>query len=380
MWRMAYDAVHHGLLPVTASTASLGFANAPGPIYFLIIPAAITSNPIAGVILTSLFATAAVVITYIFTTRYYGRITGTLVSLLYATATTPLWYARFLWQPNLMSPFVILFMFALFRGVVERRKGWLFPALLLQGILFQTHGTTLTLLVPLALAILFAPDTIRRRDIVYAIIGLVIIFFPFFLWHIETQLSDLHIILAQTKQKAITDDAVYQLYRYMLSPHDQSSPLLAANSYVRALLPYTAKFYHLVFFLVVGGLALVVSIAIYQWVKKIRTWEPTDLAEKESQGVWRRITPTPAGAGLLLLCAWQLAPILAMIRHSSLLFPHYLLVIMPGPFILAGYFISKLGAIRTSYLPLRAFLLCGLYGMASLVVIAQFAGSVAPDS
>lgn len=91
-----------------------------------------------------------------------------------------------------------------------------------------------------------------------------------------------------------------------------------------------------------------------------------------------RITPTPKGAGLLLLCAWQLAPILAMIRHSSLLFPHYLLVVMPGPFILAGYFLSKLCTrIRASYLPLRPALLYGLYGLASLIVIAQLAGSVA---
>ena len=30
IFRLAYDAVHHGLLPVTNGTASLGYANPPG--------------------------------------------------------------------------------------------------------------------------------------------------------------------------------------------------------------------------------------------------------------------------------------------------------------------------------------------------------------
>jgi hypothetical protein len=378
MWRMAYDAVHHGLLPVTASTASLGFANAPGSIYFLMIPAALTSNPIAGVMLTNLFATVAVIITYIFTTRYYGRIAGTFASLFYATATAPLLYARFLWQPNLMSPFVILFMFALFRGVVERRKGWLFPALLLLGILYQSHGMTLILLVPLFLAITFAPETIRWRDIIYSIIGLTVVFFPFILWHIETHFSDLHIILAQTKQKAVADDSIYQLYRFMLSPYDHNHPPTAVGSYVKALIPYISKLYHVVFFLVVCGLILAVGVAIYQWVKKIRVGRKIVLADNRVQGVWGRIMPTPAAGGLLLLCVWQLAPILALIRHSSPIFPHYLLVAMPGPFILAGYLISKLSAWRhVFHWGFRILLLSGLYAMATLVVIAQLAGSIA---
>lgn len=374
MWRMAYDAVHHGLLPITASTSSLGFANAPGPVYFLMMPAAITDNPIAGVIFTSLLTLVAVIITYIFTTRYYGRVAGTLAALLYGTATMPLFYSRFMWQPNLMPLFVILFIFVLFRGVVEHHNGWLFPALLLLGILYQTHGTTMTLLAPLGLAVLFAPETICKRDIVYAMIAVAVIFFPFLLWQIATHFSDLSIILAQAAQKTVTNDDAYLLYRYLLSPYDPNNPPTNPKSYIKALIPVISKLHKIVFFLVVCGLMLAVALATYQWIKKIPVWSKANGV----RGIQRWITPTPKGAGLLLLCIWQIVPVLVLTRHSAELFPHYLLVVMPGPFILAGYFIARLGAwIHRPYSPLRTLLCLGLYGMALIVVLAQLAGSVA---
>src|SRR5712692_12079147 len=33
LYRMAYDAVHHGLVPTTSNTASIGIAHPPGVIY-----------------------------------------------------------------------------------------------------------------------------------------------------------------------------------------------------------------------------------------------------------------------------------------------------------------------------------------------------------
>ena len=109
--------------------------NPPAVIYLLMIPAAISSNPLWGAIFVGLLNVIAVLLTYIFVRRYYGRIASIIASLLYATASGPLHYSRFIWQQNMIAPFVVLFIFALFWGVVDRRKGWLFPALVLLGIL-----------------------------------------------------------------------------------------------------------------------------------------------------------------------------------------------------------------------------------------------------
>lgn len=341
MYRMAYDAVHHGLLPVTNSTASLGFANAPGLIYFLMLPAAFSANPLFGVLLTSLLATAAVAITYIFTNRYYGRVAALVATLLYAAAATPLFYSRFLWQPNMMQPFVILFIFVLFGAVIERRKGWLAPALILIGILYQAHGTTLFLLVPLVLAILFAPETLRWRDLFYSLPGLAVLFFPFLLWHFFTNFSDLPLILRKSAQPAVINGDSLRFYRYMLSPFDHDNPPTDGRSLMRALIPYHIGWlFTVLFYLVIAGGLVALGTTIFQWIRK---WRRTSMLPRGLPGLWARLVPTPAGAGLLLLFTWQIIPIVALIKHSSWVFPHYLLVVLPGPFILIGYLASTLG-------------------------------------
>src|SRR5438876_8746320 len=68
IYRLAYDAVHHGLWPVTNSTASLGFANAPGELYLLMIPAAFSANPLSAFYLVTLLASLSFLITYLITT------------------------------------------------------------------------------------------------------------------------------------------------------------------------------------------------------------------------------------------------------------------------------------------------------------------------
>src|SRR5437899_3247244 len=76
LFRLAYDAIYHGLLPTTSNTASIGIAHPPGVIFLFMLPAALSPNPLWGAVLVGLFSTAAVLLTYLFTRRYYGRAAG----------------------------------------------------------------------------------------------------------------------------------------------------------------------------------------------------------------------------------------------------------------------------------------------------------------
>ena len=166
IFRMAHDAVIHGHLVATSNIASIGVYNPPGIIYALMIPAAFSANPIGGAIETALLAICGVFLTYWFTRRYYGRVAATIASSLFALTSASLFYSRFMWNQNLLLFFVPLFMIVLFRGVVDRKPGWLFPAIFLYGLLFQWHGSSLLLAAPLVTAWLLAPRTVRWRDIV----------------------------------------------------------------------------------------------------------------------------------------------------------------------------------------------------------------------
>ncbi len=122
IFTLAHNAVVHGLIPVTANIASIRILNPPATIYLLMLGAAFSANPIAGVIVTALLNVLAVVLTYAVVRRYYGRVAGSVAGLFYAGAQLAVFYSSFLWNQNLLAPFLPLFLFALFWGVIERRR------------------------------------------------------------------------------------------------------------------------------------------------------------------------------------------------------------------------------------------------------------------
>src|SRR5579863_492006 len=221
VFRMARDAVMHGLLPATGNIASIRINNPPGVIYLLMLPAAFSANPLWGASLVALLNVLAVLLTYVFVRRYFGRLAAALAASLYATASMPLHFSRFIWQQNMIAPFVVLFIFALFWGVVDRRKGWLFPALFLLGLVIQLQETTVLLVIPLVLAILLAPETVRWRDLALGLLSLLLIYFPYLLWEIATKFADLAIILNFAKLPAHTDTTAITYYRDFFSPYTQ---------------------------------------------------------------------------------------------------------------------------------------------------------------
>ena len=156
VFQMARDAIVHGLWRITSNRASLGNINFPLVVYIFMLPAAFSSNPLWAEVMVGLLNTAAVLLAYVFTRRYYGRLAGTIVTLLYATSVMALAYSGDIWPQNLLPPLVMLFLCCLFKGVVERRRGWLFPAILLLGVLYQIHGSSLLLAALLVASCIFA--------------------------------------------------------------------------------------------------------------------------------------------------------------------------------------------------------------------------------
>jgi 4-amino-4-deoxy-L-arabinose transferase-like glycosyltransferase len=381
LYRLAYDAVHHALLPVTSNVASIRIANPPGVIYFFMPLAALSSNPMWGSVLVGVFSTAASVLAYFFTRRYYGRFAGVVAALLYATAAGPLNYARFIWQPNLMPPFVVLFMFALFRGVVERRKGWLWPALVLFGILYQMHPTTLLLAVPLLVAIALAPGTLRWRDLFLACFLLLIIFLPYLAWEVFTGFADIHGIFTLTDQHAHFDAQALHFYRNFLAPYDNLPGNI--HSVVRMLTPLLPWLTTAVLLLTLGGFVTAGLSFLLSGEEQSRTSRAggNGSVVRKSLAVvlgwWKSLQAAPYRCGLLLLLVWQIVPLLILSRHAIDLHSQYFFMFMPGPFILIGLLLGK----AVEYIQAHGGKWTGLsyvtYAIACLAIVAQLVVSMA---
>ena len=265
LFRMAYDAVHYGLIPATSNGSSVFTMHPPLTVYLLMLPALFSANPLWAAVMTALFNVVAVVMTYIFTRRYYGRFAATIAGLLYATAQTTIIFSRFIWQPTLLAPFTILFLFALFRGVVERRKGWLFPALVLLGVMYQLHELTLLLAPLLLVALLLAPRTIRPRDLVLAFVFLLLIFAPYLVWEVNMKFADIHTALGLARAHAQIDTKAVTFYQRFLNSYyyderflgtSYFDPTGSASSLVFKLLPILTWSRQILVFLLLGGFAI----------------------------------------------------------------------------------------------------------------------------
>ena len=367
LFGMAHDAVAHGLIPLTSNNSSINILNPPGFLYFLMPAAALTSHPLGGAITVGLFTTATSLLTYFFTRRYFGRFTAMIATLLCVTATVPLKYSRGIWQPNILPFFVLLFMVFIYRGAVERRKGWFLPAMALFGIMYQLHPSTLSLSVLVALALIMAPRTVRWREVTLAALALVILLSPYILWEALTKFNDIHGLLAFSRLPAKFDSAGLTFYRQFLYPDNGFIPRL------------TRVWTLLINLLLLAG-ALTGFFILFR-----SSQEAQPLAEQKGTTArnflirkWNTVRSDPMRSAVLLLLVWQLVPLLYISHHAVALHMQYLLMFLPGPYILIALFLSQLIVLVKRHLPnLAALGRIGVIALAAILIGEQFAASTA---
>lgn len=377
LFRMAYDAIHHGLLPVTSNVASIGIPHPPGVIYLFMIPAIFSASPVGGAMLVSLFTTLAAVLTYLFTSRYFGRTTGLIAALLYATAATPLNYARFIWQPNLMPPFVVLYLFVLFRGVYDRRPGWLIPALPLLGILYQTHPTGSLLGVLLVAALILAPRTVRWYDWLIAILLSVVIFAPYLLHMIMTGFKDLQTLLTMAGGANYIDLQAFEVYNRFLVPYTSVPGHIHS---VRRMLAWALNWLIIAgpLLLLAGTILAMVMVSGYsrsQKNNKTTKEQPVDRIHT-FLAAWSAFRADPVRCAVALLLIWQIVPLLFFLRHQVDLRAQYFFILLPGPFILSALFLTWLARNFRFNWPGRKLAALAVYAFSALVIVAQLTASI----
>ena len=385
IFQMARDAINHRLIPATGIIASIRIANPPAVVYLFMIPAAISSNPIWGAIFVGLLNVIGVVLTYIFVRRYYGRIASIIASLLYATAAEPLHFNRFIWQLNIIAPFVVLFIFALFWGVVDRRKGWLFPALVLLGILIQLHITIVILSSLLLVALVLSPGTARLRDLTLGLIFLLLLFSTYLLWEFSIKFADLKILLQISKLHSHFDLTALNYYGFFLNPYVNIPTNTHSLEYI--LVPLLKWLSPTMAIFIVCGLALI-TIGV---ISSPQLWKRDSGVDEECRAsrhsvrrsletvrtLWTDFRATPQRCGYFLLLCWQIVPIIILSRHSVLVFPYYLLMVLPGPFIIIGILLSTLGYWFQRQGGMWKIAHYGICVCTCLVIVSQLLGSTA---
>lgn len=383
IFQMAHNAVSHAHLVATSNIASIGIFNPPGIIYFLMLAAVFSANPLAGTLLTALLSILSVLLTYIVTCRYYGRLAAAIAVSLYAAAAAPIYYSRFMWNQNLLLFFVPLFIGVLLYGVIERRRGWLAPAVVLVGLLAQLHGSGFLLAAPLLVAFVLAPGTVRIRDVALGALALLALYSTYLLWLVHSHYRDIPIFLTSIRRPSTIDNQALIYFQQFLSPYGfdpNNVPLTNQHSLLFRLSP-------LMLALAFAMGAVVICSAVMALVLALRTNKDRRASEKQRAGLvavwqfivgwWTELRASPYRCAYLVLLSWQLVPLSYLLRHSITLHSHYFIMLMPGPFLLLAIFITKgidWAAFRAGWGNILR--LC-LYGLTIGLIGAQCIGGLA---
>src|SRR5579885_243481 len=374
-------ALAHGLIPGTGTIASIGMANPPGYVYLFLPISALSASPLVDAIVIALSNILAVLLTYLFVRRYYGRLAGAVAGFLFAVAYESVHYSRFIWQPNLFPFFTLLFIAALFWGVVERRSGWFAVALPLLGLLLHLHLLALYLIVPLLLALVLAYKTVRWRDVILGVVLSLGSFLTYFIWEIGVHFADISILLDAWHQPAHIDGQALSDYLELVGvPASQLAGPQTTLAWLTPLLRWER--WGLIGLLLAGFLLAFLGLG---W-RQVRVMNASRFPEPASpvpakfsfspwqrlRDEWSALAASPQRAGLLLLLTWQIVPVLLMTRHSVDLQFHYMLFLLPGPFILIGLLFSQVRAWGDQLAPLAGrFVRLAIPALAVLLVVGQ---------
>ncbi|HEY8325479.1 MAG TPA: glycosyltransferase family 39 protein [Ktedonobacterales bacterium] len=314
-------ALHHAVI-LTGIPSSLGSLNPPVSTW-LYAPFALAGGALGATIFTALANLVAVALLYALAARYLNRMAAFSAALLYATASGPVHYARFIWQQNLLAPVVILFFWIMLRAIVERRRGWLAWATLLGGVAIELHPTAAPLLGLIALALAFTWRDLRRRDLLWTAAAIIALVGPTILWEALSHGYDLAGAARFSQGRAVIDTWALTYLLQLIQP-------APAGAYGSAS-AYTSVGRGVAFLGVILEVALIGA----------QLWLIAMLAAP-----WARARAAMAGlrAGLadarwrfaLCLALWEALPLTLMLRHTRPVEPHYVLVILPAVYLSIG--------------------------------------------
>jgi hypothetical protein len=175
------------------------------------------------------------------------------------------------------------------------------------------------------------------------------------------------------KQQSKIDNQAVLLYQQFLSSYP-------AHVYPHSLFYSLEPFVSWLVFVMTALIIVAGLVALLLFARSRRSDEVV-----QAQGVarvwdsirvwWIDLRAHPDRCGLLVLLVWQGIPLLYLSHHGIALYPHYFIMLMPGPFILIGLLLAKASVWLRQFGGRAKLLHVCVYLLAGLLILAQFAAS-----
>ncbi len=327
LYGLALDLAELRTLPLSGISSSVGLPNAPASVYLFALPLVVWKSPLAATLFVGALNTASVGLAYGLARRYWGKRAALVGALLYAAAPWAVIYSRKIWAQDLLPLFVTGYVFAGLLAFVEGRSRWVLVHLALLAIIIESHYSGLAL-APLTVVLL----VIYRRRVDWRFVGAgvglaALTALPLAVYVLSRgpaagAAGALTRLLA--RPGGFSADAITLPAMLVMGTELHS---LAGPTAFRA---FDASVPNLTWLFWLGGLAALAGLGLALW----RAWR-----SKRAGGGDHPPAGVEAG---LVLSLWVVVPCLVFLWHSTPVYPHYFIILLPGPFLLAGLAVDAL--------------------------------------
>jgi hypothetical protein len=344
---LARESLQRGAFPVTGLQFTIGVRSSPLDILLTIPLVLFGKNPLPDVIFFALFSIVGLVCCYIFVEREFGRLVAAIATFLLAGCGYAFDYARFLWQLSYDPTLLVFWGISLYAGAMRGSRNWLIVNILLLGVMASLHPTALLLLPVTLVALLLSPRAPRARQYVWVAAIVVLLAGPTVVWEAVSHGYDITGALKFSSGHAVINGDVFRMLYNLLgpptTPYANFSVAYAATTpdspyaWLNPILPWMRRGVNVLYplsYLALTGLLVAPVRKLLVVLPGSGTWLQRSRALVA--GIWNGLHSSPHWRGLLLLWLWVTIPPLAMLRHSSPVHDHYLLIEFPAIFIMVG--------------------------------------------
>ena len=142
------DLFRHGNLFFIGPQTSIGNMYLGPWFYYLIAPALFIAhyNPVGPAIFIALINIATIYLIYFVAKKWFSRPVGLISSFLFAISPVVIKYSNFIWNPNIMPFFALLFIYFFFEAILQKKYKYFIYAALAFIMVINSHYLGLALL------------------------------------------------------------------------------------------------------------------------------------------------------------------------------------------------------------------------------------------
>ncbi len=135
---IALEMARGGEFATVGMPSSAGVPNMPAAAWLFAIPYGLSADPIVATNAVALLSVAAVLGVWWLARQWHPQ-AGLIAALLLAAHPYAVLYGRSVWAQNLLIPFTVLWLIAAHRAVVKQRRIWMGVTVFLTGFILQVH-------------------------------------------------------------------------------------------------------------------------------------------------------------------------------------------------------------------------------------------------